>query len=101
MQKAGEALGRGAPGAAAHGRAARESLKRARQALKREGRVSKPRPGNEGDGDGPAGQDKIDIPPAGGSLPRALRQRILEGGRMAWPERFRESLKRYYEGLLR
>jgi hypothetical protein len=90
----------GAKGKAASekGKAAKEALDKAVQKLGKQGRLT------EGDGeDGQQGARSRDvaIPPAGGALPRKLRQRILEGGRTAWPEGFRRPLKRYYERLLR
>ena len=50
---------------------------------------------------GPPGIRLTAVHGDGGVLPRELRKVILQGGRAAWPERFRGPLKRYYERLLR
>jgi hypothetical protein len=96
MRQAADARGKTA---AEKGAAAVDALEKAARDLARHGRLTKGR-GDDGEGDDP-GADDVDIPPAGGALPRKLRQRILEGGRTAWPEGFRRPLKRYYERLLR
>jgi len=95
MRQAAEAHGRAAGD---KGKAAKDALDKAARDLERQGRLTKGR-GEDGQGGGRRGD--VDIPPAGGALPRSLRQRILEGGRTAWPEGFRRPLKRYYERLLR
>ncbi len=80
------------------GKAAKEALDKAAQEMGRQGRLTQ---GKGEDGNGSTKTGDIDIPPAGRELPRKLRQRILEGGRTAWPAGFRRPLKRYYERLLR
>lgn len=95
MRQAADGKGQAA---ADKGKAAEETLDRAARSLGRQGRITR---GTGEDGDQGNRTGKVAIPPAGGALPRALRQRILEGGRTAWPEGFRQPLQQYYERLLR
>jgi hypothetical protein len=95
MRQAAASKGKGA---AQKGKAAKDSLDQAAREMGRQGRLTQ---GNGEDGRGASKTDDVSIPPAGRALPRKLRQRILEGGRTAWPRGFRRPLKRYYERLLR
>jgi len=100
MERAADALARGEwQEAKKHGRRAARALQRAAREAERSGRVSKPLDLSAGDGDLKDG--KVEIPPAGGALPRALRKAIQQGGRTGWPAAYREPLRRYYERLLR
>ncbi len=95
MRQAAQAQGKTA---GEKGKAAKEALDRAAREMGRQGRITQGK-GEDGRGDTKSGD--VNVPPAGRDLPRKLRQRILEGGRTAWPEGFRRPLKRYYERLLR
>lgn len=98
MREAAKQLsqGREAKSARAAAQASADALERAAKELERQGRLSSGADGAQNDDQG-----KVEIPPAGGALPRELRQLILEGGRTAWPTGHRRALKRYYERLLR
>ncbi len=82
------------------GKAAKAALDKAAREMSRQGRIT-PGDGEGEDGAQTSGTGNVSVPPAGRALPRKLRQRILEGGRTAWPLGFRRPLKRYYERLLR
>ena len=58
-----------------------------------------PSPGMARDGQGT--QEEVEIPAAGGELPTELRDSIQEAGRSTWPRPYEDSLRRFYERLLR
>lgn len=97
MEEAAAALGRGDRQAARRlGEAALGMLGRLQAEADRAGRLTNPA-GAEGAGS----RGAVDVPPAGGVLPRDLRESIQDAGRALWPEPYREVLRRYYERLLR
>ena len=97
MEEAAAALGRGDRKAARRlGEETLGMLGELQAEAERAGRLTRP-PG----ADGPPPPGAVEVPPAGGDLPRELRDSIQEAGRAGWPEPFREALRRYYERLLR
>jgi len=100
LQRAADALARRQGGEAAKvGREGLQALEKVARQVERSARVTR----RQGAGaDGSEGDDgRVEIPPAGGDLPRELRRRIQESGRASWPPAYREALRRYYERLLR
>jgi hypothetical protein len=100
LHRAADALARRRGDEAARvGREGLQALERVARQVERSARVTR----RQGAGaDGTEGDEgRVEIPPAGGDLPRELRRRIQESGRASWPPAYREALRRYYERLLR